>query len=370
MDGIKKAKWLLEKIRSIIDNVYMARTKKHHYLPQFYLRGFATASNGDQIWRIEKSAEARSFLTSVRDSGAESDYHTINREDGEPDSSTVEQELSKLETLHSSVISKILRKEQISKIDRQHISAFLSLMRVRVPAFKRFVEDQNVAAVKAISKLMAKGKRLEEIVEKHKIPILEGVTGAAREATFEQMRTMINGDMFTIEIANSQLLSLMFTTAFESKVIGAISRMRLRIMDVPFGSHLITCDQPVSLFQPIMGDIVSPGALIDPVTQLSMPLSRYCLAFLDWSNGPDEGGTLTVEQVEEFNRRTAVMADSVIFSPKEDLRVIRTIQKLHAFRAGFKSHSMDVPGKEGTYVVGGMMPVLPAIRYGVAQDGS
>jgi hypothetical protein len=63
----------------------MARTKKHHYLPKFYLRHFGTLSNPDQIWRIEKTKDANAHPVSIGDTGAESDYHTVERDGGAKD---------------------------------------------------------------------------------------------------------------------------------------------------------------------------------------------------------------------------------------------------------------------------------------------
>jgi hypothetical protein len=337
----------------------VARTKKHHYLPQSYLRGFATESNPDQIWRVEKSAEAKSHLVSIKDAGEKNDYHTFDRSGGHKDSSSVEQGLSKLEGIHSATIARILRKESFTPDDRGNISSFVSLMRVRVPSFKKCIEDQYISTAKVIGSMLAKGRRFEEVIQKYRIPIMEDVPEDVRADIFGRMRKMIIEDRYSIEISNTELLRSMFTLAFDRATIFSLNGMRVSVWDVPAGLSLITCDQPVALFQPQSGEMIAPAGLLDPHTVLSMSLSSRCAIRLDWRKGDGERGTLSATQVEEINRRTIVMAHSAVYAASPDEVIKNSIRANHNLRAGFKSQVIRMPGQDGAYVLVGCMPVLP-----------
>lgn len=50
--------------------------KKHHYVPEAYLRNFARTDNPDQIWVFDK-LRSRQFSSAVRDAGSEGNFNTI-----------------------------------------------------------------------------------------------------------------------------------------------------------------------------------------------------------------------------------------------------------------------------------------------------
>jgi len=60
----------------------MSEPKKHHYLPQFYLKKFQhnSSSNKEQIVVYNKNKAADYFISAIDCTGCETDYHTLDYE--------------------------------------------------------------------------------------------------------------------------------------------------------------------------------------------------------------------------------------------------------------------------------------------------
>ncbi|HTV48157.1 MAG TPA: DUF4238 domain-containing protein [Phycisphaerae bacterium] len=336
----------------------MGITKTHHYLPQFYLRGFAKKSNLAQTWCIEKTKEARHYPVSIEKAGAEKHFHTIELPGGERDSSTIEQELSKEETNQGATILRILRKEPPLTSDRVSISRFVSLMQYRVPSFKKAVENQIVSTAKIMLAMLAKGKRLEEMGEMYNIKIYKDIPEAARTPFFDKMRRRIEAG-WVPKVTNAHLLQHMFAIAFSSRILSVLNGMRLTIWDAPDGFGLVTCDQPVALYQPQTSDKITPAGLADSITELTIPLSSNCLIKLDWSKEQAGRYTLDPAGVQEFNRRSVFMAVRNLYASEIDSNTVQLIQKNHKRFAGMKNDIVWKPDRDGAIHISSYMPVLP-----------
>lgn len=88
---------------------------RHHYLPQFYLKGFKDScfyksGNGNCIWVYDKDAESM-FNSNIKDVACEKHYFSTSDKDGNRDSQTLEKLLGKMESEAAPVISKLLREE-------------------------------------------------------------------------------------------------------------------------------------------------------------------------------------------------------------------------------------------------------------------
>lgn len=65
--------------------------KKHHYLPQSYLENFKI-DNGNKVPQINVIPKNKhpfgSYIAAIKDTGCETDYHTIELSDSEKDRTT------------------------------------------------------------------------------------------------------------------------------------------------------------------------------------------------------------------------------------------------------------------------------------------
>jgi len=115
----------------------MSQPKKHHYLPQFYLRGFS--QDGRSLCQIEKHT-ARGFVGSIKDLAAVRDYHKLDYESVK-NSYELEKKLSEVEDALANVLRTVLRDGIKTATSHAGIVELVSLLRFRVPAIKMAVEE-------------------------------------------------------------------------------------------------------------------------------------------------------------------------------------------------------------------------------------
>lgn len=110
----------------------MSVAKRHHTLPQFYLRNFA---EGDQVATIRLPGEHR-FTQSVRRAGSETNFYKVDGHEDGPDA--FEKVLSTIEGDASSVFASILRGTwPLSPEHRLTLAGFIALQAVRGPDQRR-----------------------------------------------------------------------------------------------------------------------------------------------------------------------------------------------------------------------------------------
>ena len=136
----------------------MAAAKRHHTVPQFYLRGFA---NGDQIATVRLPGEAR-FTQSVRTAASQPDFYTVEgHEDG---SDVFEKLLSTIEGEAASVF-RIIRSGAwpLEAEDRMTLAHFVALQATRGPDQRRTLE--HVAAKITQLEIEYRGRDRQPVLE-------------------------------------------------------------------------------------------------------------------------------------------------------------------------------------------------------------
>lgn len=300
----------------------MTIPKKHHYLPQFYLDRFKISPQEGKyphIYRIEKSASPKATSPAIKDTGCKRDYHTLDFDKKDKDRQTVESVLSKIESNQANMINSICENSKISEDQKVPLAEFITTMRFRVPAFKRNIESSLEGIVESTFKiLMHQGKlprppeELEEIIQKQ------------------------GYDFLKVNIANWKILQHMFEMAFQSENSTLLKEMKFQLIIIPDGHYFITGDSPVALYHPDYNSIKPYG--VGPTfkeIELTFPISKKLLIKLTWYG--EEGVIKSKEdEVQEYNRRTIIMADSQIYSSEINPDLIEQVKLFHKVEAGYK----------------------------------
>jgi len=120
---------------STIEGAHMADgrkgvPRKHHYVPQFYLRGFADAEN--QLFTVDAKAP-RCFNSSPEGIAAERDFNRIDAEGVPPDA--LEKEIAKLEGAIAPSIQRVRSEASFGQdsVYRDDIINLITLLAVRNP---------------------------------------------------------------------------------------------------------------------------------------------------------------------------------------------------------------------------------------------
>ena len=274
------------------------RPRKHHYLPQFYLRGFS--ENGTHLYQIEKRT-GKSFGASIGDTAAIRDFHKLDF-DGCPDPEALEKFVSKVEALIAPALDTVLADEKLTSKTRNAMDCLVSMLMARVPATRDMMEESVRESAKSVGMLLEKNGGLPP-----KPPELEDLL------SFESLE---------ISVSNWYVLQHMYALAFDEDILQVIGRSQAELLRAPAGKHFITGDQPVAQFnadaRPEESD--KRGGLADPDTVTTLPLSSklalvLCNTGLSQGNGARDA---TPMEVDEINRRTIVMSNDRLFASSID----------------------------------------------------
>jgi hypothetical protein len=321
----------------------MSVPRKHHYLSQFYLRGFS--SNGRSICQIEKRS-GRAYVVSIRDAAAIRDYHELDYP-GVDDPNAVEKGLAEIEGPLAEGLAHALRLGIVTSKIHSSVVELVTLLRVRAPAFRASIEAflQNV--------VRSAGEMLER----------SGGFPPAPPGLDDVLRM----ENLSIEISNWKILEFMFKIAADSDLFDVLAGMRPTILRAPEGTFFLTCDQPVAIFHPTASPTDTYGVgLADLATEVSVPLSSCALLRLSWTINPgterDETDRVaTTDEVVEFNRRTMIMANSLVFAPELSQWAVETTSRQRHCFAGIDLDVLDAGS--GVAHLGRFRPVMRPDRY-------
>lgn len=319
----------------------MNEPKKHHFLPQFYLENFKivpTAGKYPHIVVTTKEANPRSFRAAIHDIGCISDYNTIDMRGKPPERSSIELALSKTEASQQELISTIIKSRTIPIERKGEVASLLALMHLRVPKFKRNIETSLMKAVESLGEMM---------LRHGKLPPLPDELAKLSPKGFS--------DIVTIEIDNWIILSYMYGSALGSHLADVIERMTISLIESPKGKEFITGDTPVVIYFPeYQGRKPYGVGFADKEIEITFPITPDLLLFASWQ--PSNRGTqIGLDLLNEFNRRTVIMADKYLYSRTEDKDTIKIISNNAAIEAGYKTDLVD--GGEGMYLINRFVPV-------------
>jgi hypothetical protein len=113
--------------------VTMRNSQWQHYLPEVYLRGFATGTG--EVWRYDRLDKALKLLP-PRVIGAERDLYSIVN--GEEVSQEIESRwFNPLDGWFGPIFRKLQNQIEVSPVERTRLADFVAYLRVRTPAFIR-----------------------------------------------------------------------------------------------------------------------------------------------------------------------------------------------------------------------------------------
>lgn len=309
----------------------MSQPRKHHFLPQFYLRGFsADGISLQQIWkRSERSVGCR-----IKDLAAIRDFHELDF-DGATDPLAIERELATVEGEMATDMASLLRDGIANSRALVQTIGFVALQRMRVPAVKRHIEQSLGATIRATAKALERHGRFPP-----------------RPSGFKEELKI---DNLIFQVSNWKCMELMFGMGANPDLIDIMCGMRACLLRAPAGSF-VTCDQPVALYRATRSPYGVGPASRD--VEISVPLSSTALLVLTHSDEEDVEREASAEQICEFNRRTFVMADEYVYAGHKPEQVAALLAPHRERFAGLRYDEISATG--GTYFVSRCTPVYPA----------
>ncbi len=214
----------------------MSDPKKHHYVPEFYLKGFC---RDGMLWMHDRAENTYKRL-SPEILGIKKNFYAFTDEDGRRDVSA-EKKLSRVENSAAPVIRKLEAGQQITFEENCDLALFVALMSYRVPDFEQEHKEWHDTVVKAIHKQMFPS------VEAVKAQISRQGKDPDDEAA-QNIFEMIQDETYDV-VTNkpyyiAQILDLGLNTAQQ------LASMSWLLIHAPEGAAFITSDDPFLLVPP------------------------------------------------------------------------------------------------------------------------
>jgi len=132
----------------------MAKKKRHHYVPRFYLKGFIDPDNRPYIWIYEKGNPIMRKET-AKNIAFEKDYYSFTTPEGEKDSETFENILATIERMVAPTFRKIKSHQSLKDQKRSSFAVFLAFSMTRVPSFRENIERAMAEFMKKMNMILA-----------------------------------------------------------------------------------------------------------------------------------------------------------------------------------------------------------------------
>lgn len=282
----------------------------HHYLPQFYLKGFADPEPPPKhVWvhRPEVAWERRH----IKDVAAEAGYYSF-RDDAGKETDELERLLSRVESVAANLIrEKVARKKPLTTEERLELSVFIATMQARVPG----QHDH-------IGEFVAKVGRTTLAVMAH---AMKQDPGSWQE--LKQRYETKTGDKLPDDFSPEDLdpshyrvtTNRQFSVALSFSAIEIVSRMiadkgwRFLVSTPP--ACFITSDYPFGVFDPMTEGTIYGPALASPKTEVTLPLTKTIALLAGGKMAGTEWVNATEKLVAQVNTRTGMRATFLV-SPK------------------------------------------------------
>lgn len=288
----------------------MAGPRKHHILPEFYLKRF---SEDGKVWVYDRE---RDDLSNLRPEtvGIRKDFYRL-KQGGRDEENLPEAFLGKVESKAAPVIAKIDRGGQITRGDRRRVVDFVALLKSRVPSFARWLSDfSDDYWVRHLRMLFPTEEALRLSLAEKGDPAPEDPAEVRK-----LFRGIQNGD-YMLKTPKDYRIGSMFRLALDVMAEPLFS-MSWEVLRASSEAAFITTDNPFVVVPPKGVEPVYPylvGVAVEGAKKL-VPLTRsVCLRIGDAGDGTAYVGCPTRE-VQEINEVLAANYDRFLFGPEERL---------------------------------------------------
>ncbi|MCJ7651790.1 MAG: DUF4238 domain-containing protein [Candidatus Lokiarchaeota archaeon] len=214
-------------------------TKRHHYLPQFYLKDFVYEK---KLCVYDREKNEFRIQTPIN-TAIEKDYYTFLDKEGEKNKS-VEKILADIEGRVIPVINKIRNQEIINDDDKGIMSLFLSLFIYRVPEFEKL----STEIAQKISEFTMKNLISSKEQAANWIEIYKKDTGKSFDVSPEIIFEYAQNAQFEIILDRNTTLKQMLDLSLKNT--NWLYNMDWEIFLAPKNSSFITTDNPFVLLPP------------------------------------------------------------------------------------------------------------------------
>lgn len=280
----------------------MSEPKRHHYLPEMYLKGF---SQDEKIVAIYDIATEKCYETSIKHVGVVRELYTIINDKKETNRSTEQFFSDHIESPAGEAINKMNKQVLISEEEKAHLSFFIGFIANRLPSRRELVEELILGYVNAIIK--QKFGTIEDTVASMRSRDEHVDIEKARE-----LYDFASSSQYKITPNNAEFIQTLITLGMDlSKKIYAMSWTAYR---APEGTSFITTDNPFVFAS--QAPMLREGDMFNncPNARCVFPLSRFVILEMRQTERQTPLGfhVITRQSVREYNKALSGLATRLI----------------------------------------------------------
>jgi len=214
--------------------------KKHHYLPEFYLKGFSTAG---ELWVYDRKRgtydKRRPETTAIRKG-----FYAVKDEHGKKDYGEVERRLSVIESHAARAIQKLDGPLKLKVVELNALALFVALLKFRIPAFERQMNEiaamsANVEETKELlaPSVAAVQRKLEQ----------QGYNEAESLQEARLIYEKVHSGEYQVDISPDFRIQMM--AQYSNATTQAFLKKPWALVRSPEGSSFITSDDPLVVME-------------------------------------------------------------------------------------------------------------------------
>lgn len=247
----------------------MPSPKRHHYLPEFYLKGFV---RDDLLWLFDRKSQ-QYRQQAPKNTTVIGQYYTTTTESGEPDTS-IEAHLSDSESEAAPIIGKLDAGKIISPEERVALAYFLALLLSRNPKHDREVEEI--------------GDKVHKVIAKEMFPTVESVAAFLKNkgdnVSFspESFFEFVHKEQFEVKTPREFTLNTMLSQS--ARFYREIAMMNWFVFHADGHASFITTDSPLGYViedehrrsrEPVLGFASEKVTKLIPLTSSNSIIDRW-----------------------------------------------------------------------------------------------
>lgn len=317
--------------------------RKHHYIPQFYLKGFAGAKG--RLQQCERHA-GKLVTSCVGDAAARKDFHRFEDTDSSFDPFAAEKLFAQVEGIQAQALQQALGKPWLLDTDpalRAEMLGFLQMMFFRVPKVHEMLANATSKALEAGMRLMEKNGGFADMPAELK----------------RHLKGRSVADVLRPKPKNWFLIQSMLRYGNSHDLYKLLWPRNVTVLVAKGFKRFIAGDAAVAIYDRKHGGTAwKASGFASPTAEFSFPLSARVLMLVS-HDIPSGVVKVSDDEVRQFNRRTIVWSERFLFAETFDAVTLRDIMELAGRQAGFSAENFNV--SDGIYTISRMDPVHPAL---------
>lgn len=210
---------------------------RHHFVSEFYLRGFANDRARPVLYVVAR--DGRAFVTGTRAIAVENNFHTIETDAG--DSDVVEKAFADFEGQVSAALARILERQYLGDDDDASLLLFFAtLLIIKHPA----VRAQTNSATDKMTQMVIRARAGDARAFARHIEEMKAATDMPEDTDPEVLRQAILSGDYEVALSRNAHLAAEFQNARDLYPLVAGRGWNLVMAG---GGHFITSDRPAVL---------------------------------------------------------------------------------------------------------------------------